>query len=535
MTFNSGTATDYIDLLDQLIEVLTSRHLSTIAVNAAGTGYVAGDVLGITNTGSTNTHVAQIEVLTIGGGGSISTARVYRGGAYTVDPSTTTGNAATGGTGSGATFDLTFAETGWDLTRRTKVAVSATVGAGGTGYTVGDDVTLVGGVLGNGGVAAVFNVDSVSGGVITALSLVTAGQYEVPPTNAALLSGGTGSGGTANVTYADKTGDTVVVLTGDAGGSNVDPIVAIKTFQGLDESGINATRNWALFGATADSAVVPVHELPNISPGFNSDGSGSITGTATGDGAFMPLKDADAFDIDWWIRATGRNVTVVAKVRGASTIYYPACSFGLLNPFGITTEMPFPAYVLGASDRPKVWYRDTGALFGGIGEMISRANGPGFVWAPEGAWLQFRNASITTNTSLAPSYTTHTTTTPRTGVWPISPMQAHDVPADENWAVATSTGFDNEDLTLSASPTVIYRTPDTGGDLFPLFPQTVVQADTATDFFRTFGEIDGVFWFSTAGVAIASEDRHSQGSEKFKIFQSGTRVEAHSFACLREE
>ena len=77
-------------------------------------------------------------------------------------------------------------------------AVSATVAAGGTGYTVGDDMTVSGGTS---SVAAVFNVDAVSGGVVTAVSLVTGGAYTVEPTNPASTTGGTGTGCTLNVTY----------------------------------------------------------------------------------------------------------------------------------------------------------------------------------------------------------------------------------------------------------------------------------------------------------------------------------------------
>ena len=109
MTFNSGTATDYLDLLDDLVAVVTSRHLSTVAVNSGGTGHAVGDIIDITATGATSTHVARLEVTSVAAG-VIDGIRVYRGGAYTVDPTTTTGNAqsATTGSGTGATFDLTF-------------------------------------------------------------------------------------------------------------------------------------------------------------------------------------------------------------------------------------------------------------------------------------------------------------------------------------------------------------------------------------------------------------------------------------------
>lgn len=81
-------------------------------------------------------------------------------------------------------------------------AVSAAVVAGGTGYTVGDDLTLVGGT----GTAAVFNADTVSGGVVTAVSVIagSVGAYSVEPSNPASTTGGTGTGCTLTVTYIDS-------------------------------------------------------------------------------------------------------------------------------------------------------------------------------------------------------------------------------------------------------------------------------------------------------------------------------------------
>lgn len=536
MTFNAGTATDYIDLLDQLIQVVTSRHLDSIAINAAGTGYVAGEVLGIDGTGATSTHVAQIEVVTVGGSGEITAARIYRGGAYTIDPTTTTGNSASGGSGSGATFDLTFAATGWTELTRQSEAVSATVGAGGSGYSVNDTLTLIGGVLAPGGSAATFNVDTVSSGVVTAVSLVSAGNYEVFPSNAVLTSvspsGGTGC--TLNVTWQDVSGDTIVVLQGDAG-SATDPLVGIKTYSSeTDETGANTVHNWALFGMTTWSASSALHQQANVSPGFAAAADGSITTSTTGDGAFVPLKDADAFSIDWWISATGRRVVLIARIESATTNYYAHASFGLLNPFGISTELPFPAYVAGTSDRKRVWYRDTSAIFGGLSEVIQRANGPAFAWSPEGSWINFKNAAISTNQSTTPAFN-QANSSPRAHVWPLGNAQVHENASDQLWTDPGANGFDVADLTPSTGAVRIYRTPDTGGDLFPLFPVTYSQSDSATDFYRVFGEIEGVFWLDAADAGISSEDRIARGSTRHTIFQNGTRLEAYSFLALRED
>lgn len=534
MTWNQGTSTDYIDLLDQLVQIATSRHLSTVAINAAGTGYVAGEILGITGTGATATHLATIEIVTVGGSGEITAARVYTGGAYTVDPTTTSGNAATGGSGSGATFDLVFADTGWTQTRRSAEAVSAVVAGGGTGYANGNTLTLVGGVLAQGGSAATFTVASNTGGVIDTVTLATAGHYEVPPSGAVQVTGGAGTGATLTLTTQDVAGDTIVVLVGDSGGSTPDPVIGIKTFQLTDESNLNTSYTWAIFGATADSSSLRLDQFSNVSPGFNTATlDGQITGTITGDGAFFPLKDADAFDMSFWVSITGRRIHLVASVEAASTLYYPSMTAGLLNSPGVASEFPYPLYVCGSSDRRKVWYRDTNSLFGGIVEVISRNNGPAFVWDTSGFPVEVKVGAIGSNTSLSPTYN-EGNSAPRCGLWPLATFDVHELTADQTWGVANAVGFDNLDL-FDVTPTLIYRTPNTGEDLFPLFPATVLRHDSSTDTYICFGEIDGVYWFDIEAVSIASEDRIDQDGVFYRVFQNGTRTAHHSFFALRED
>ena len=110
--FHASTATDYIDLFNQLMDLAASDHVSAAAISAGGTGYTAGDIL--TVSGGTFTHAATIEVLTVSSG-AVATAQVINGGAYTVDP--TNPASTTGGTGTGATFNLTLTFTGWTVHR----------------------------------------------------------------------------------------------------------------------------------------------------------------------------------------------------------------------------------------------------------------------------------------------------------------------------------------------------------------------------------------------------------------------------------
>jgi hypothetical protein len=71
---------------------------------AAGTGYVVGDVL--TVSGGEVTIPAQLTVATINGSGGILTVSVSNAGLYPVPPDSPA--VVTGGSGSSATFDLTF-------------------------------------------------------------------------------------------------------------------------------------------------------------------------------------------------------------------------------------------------------------------------------------------------------------------------------------------------------------------------------------------------------------------------------------------
>lgn len=112
MALSKGTSADYLSILADLQTFITSDHVASVAINAAGTGYTAGDIL--TVAGGTFSKAARILVLTIGGGGAIATHRMYDSGAYTVDPSLTA-NAVTGGTGTTATFNITMEHDRWTV------------------------------------------------------------------------------------------------------------------------------------------------------------------------------------------------------------------------------------------------------------------------------------------------------------------------------------------------------------------------------------------------------------------------------------
>lgn len=77
-------------------------------------------------------------------------------------------------------------------------AVSAAIVAGGTGYAVGNTLTVVGGL---GQLDTELTVTTVSSGVITGITISNAGQYAEIPTNPVSVTGGAGSAATFNLTF----------------------------------------------------------------------------------------------------------------------------------------------------------------------------------------------------------------------------------------------------------------------------------------------------------------------------------------------
>lgn len=107
---------------------------------------------------------------------------------------------ATNGTALGFTTTAAVIGRWYDILSAATVKVTAAaVAAGGTGYTVGDTLTVSGGT---GGPSATLTVSTVSSGAITAVTVASAGAYTTAPSNPASVTGGTGSGATFNLTTA---------------------------------------------------------------------------------------------------------------------------------------------------------------------------------------------------------------------------------------------------------------------------------------------------------------------------------------------
>jgi hypothetical protein len=123
----------------------------------------------------------------ISNGGTVTAiTRTAAGSAYTTPPTVAISAPTTAG-GVQATATVTIG------------LVSVTgIANGGTGYTVGNTLTVVGGTF---TVACQVTVTTVSSGVITGVSVATGGSYTVAPTNPVSVTGGSGSGATFNLSF----------------------------------------------------------------------------------------------------------------------------------------------------------------------------------------------------------------------------------------------------------------------------------------------------------------------------------------------
>jgi len=143
-----------------------------------------------------------------------------------------------GGTGAGATATCVLAASG-NLR-------SATVLAGGTGYSVNDVLTVA---TGTGGT---FRVTAVDEGVVTGIELTAAGTGYSSVNGAATTVAPEGGTGCTLVTVAEKALGAITV--GGAGGTNY--VTAIARFSGGDSS--NGTWNDGASVTVSDGAVTAI-------------------------------------------------------------------------------------------------------------------------------------------------------------------------------------------------------------------------------------------------------------------------------------
>jgi hypothetical protein len=170
-------------------------------------------------------------------------------------------------------------------------SITAAVTSGGTGYTLNDVITVVGGT---GIQAQAYTVSAVSGGVITAVTVQSFGQYTALPTNPVSVTGGTGSGATFTLSNWSMTS----IAVNNAGSGYVEqPTV---TFSGGGGSGAAA---YAVVGTN-----LPVKGLGNSIDFYVPEGIGfRVSGASSSGGAY-------------WMSFAGSTTPIMRAVGSTSGI-----------------------------------------------------------------------------------------------------------------------------------------------------------------------------------------------------------------------
>jgi hypothetical protein len=266
----------------------------------------------------------------ISNGGTVTAiTRTATGSAYTTIPSIALSAPTTAG-GVQATASV-----------GSMVNLGGTVQAGGTGYTNGDVLTVVGGTPT--GVAATLTVTGVSGGAITTVSATNFGQYTVLPTNPVSVTGGTGSSATLNLTWG--IGSAVGFNITNAGSGYVEqPTV---TFSGGGGSGAAA---YAVVGSQTivKGLGTSTGTITNQSIMFQTPAGNSLllrdSGQATSDAHFMVQATANGYALAL-AEGSNANASLYVGAKGTGSVRFVTNSTGLTEQMRVSATASAVNYV----------------------------------------------------------------------------------------------------------------------------------------------------------------------------------------------
>jgi len=441
MSWFTGTSTDYLDLASKLVQLATRDSVVSATLGAGGSGYAIGDILTVSG-GTFGPTAAKIRVLTLSGS-AVATFKVQEGGGYTAAPSNQA--STTGGTGTGATFNLTLADTGWTALRDTTWA------------------------------------------------------------------GGSGS-------------EKEVILEGTGAGSDA-ITVGLRTFRRT--VGLDTAYSWALNGMTGFNSGLAYEDQPGVSPG-------ALPNASSAGGAYVPLHNGGTAGgltaLAYWLSITSRRIEGVVRMQDSTVVHYSSFYLGFMNPFNSAVEWPYPILVAGCSAFRDALYDDQGApTFTGLTEMIGINGlvGPCFFRKPDSTWVTAVNSLATISPTDRAAYTQY-------GIFPgnegVTPGGADAVVGLGNFGwhtIIRNTGIPGA-ATLNVRPT-----PDSGGAKYPTIPATLQMTTTSGPDRDMLGELDGVFWIPHHG--ITREDYARNGDDRYRVFPCGNRNELYSLFAIKEE
>jgi hypothetical protein len=419
-------------------------------------------------------------------------------------------------------------------------AIAVAINAGGTGYTVGDILTVSGGTVVS-GLVLTLEVTSETGGVIDGIRIFDCGAYSSNPGNPVAVTGGTGGDdATFNMTFetqnwavnrnvASSLSTIDNPTTSGAGGPQV--LEREVQLQGPGNAGADeiyvgilevrdtgvATFNWQLFGMTGFNGAFDLVDQP----GFSYTSPNEIA-------AFVPLSSGA---IECWFHVTPRVLSGVMRIGSTYESFY----LGFLNPFATPTEFPYPLYIAGSSSRWNEAFGSSGPTQCGLADpgawtgTAGNIRGPAGIRFFDGNWYDMKNWTFAGSNRFAEQDRC---------IYPgadLTPQSTEIAPADE--FIASGVPHRWEGLIIStgnpgAPIHTLRETEDSAGDITHLVPTIAWFSQPSL---QILGELDSVFWGSTAGNNIVSEDRVIIGGLYYRAFQSANRTDLFAHFFMRED
>ena len=394
---------------------------------------------------------------------------------------------------------------------------------GGTGYTVGDILTLDDGTA---TIDAQIEVTSVSSGVIDGVRIYNAGSnYTAVPSDPVGVTGGTGGDDAEfNLTFASNGwtderdlqysgSDREVILNGEGDGGD-EIFVGWRTFS----SGPGNYYNWELNGFTGYDSGLDTDEQPGVSPGKFDGASGSFRS-----GAYLLLQNSS---MDWYLRVTPYYIMLSVSVGGSMMHAF----LGWADRYATESEYPYPLLISGMASTYNASAASSDLRSGLVDPWRSSGDGsfsgPMFLRSNDGTWYAISNADINGSSK---SIDRDRVVIP-CGEPDGSQSALVSEPRDrfsieeESWDE-----FVNYDSGSGSPDSNMEPTPGTS-DFYPRVPCTVVFSDPAS---QIMVELPDIFWVSAFG-SPTNGDRFIDGSDAFRIFKNGNRTEAYAFLAVKE-
>lgn len=397
---------------------------------------------------------------------------------------------------------------------------AVTINAAGTGYTVGDTLTVAGGTP-----KGIFTADAVvttvgGTGDVTGVRLHNWGSYSANPTTTAnAVTGGTGSGCTLDLTMlaaewtqdsSDYVNDTTE-FKWQAHGINLsgaNPYIGVQT---VTSSGIPTwiVRCMSGFNGALNWAQQPGSNLP-VDP-------------VTSQGPRIFMVDSQ---MRFFFFASGRRVMFV--LRSAPT--YVFGHMGLFTPFVLNPaiDYPLPLLVSGTGYRlasetmasPYSSEFHSALPHHGDGGSASGSSSKSVRWI-DGAWRSINSTANPSTFSIWPfirrSNNTEMSAPNLVGGF-ISPTIGRTFIPD--------TWYNSSTQLTNAAPAPI----GVGGRQFMICPCTIISDDAGACY--VVGEVEGLFCIQGRGVA--AEDRVTQAGQRYIVFPDVNSNALDLFYAIRE-